>query len=270
MQDLNITEERRREHLERIRKFRLMDDLFMTVCFNQHIPSTQLVLRILLNREDLVVTSVSTQEGVDNFMKRSVRLDILATDSSGKKYDIEIQRADRGAGQKRARYHSSLLDTDSLAQGEAFDQLPDTYVIFITERDVLGRGLPLYRVERYVLDTGEPFDDGSHILYVNGSCQEDTDLGRLMHDFHCSRPEEMYYPELASRVKFFKENTEGVGNMCRLMEEAIDKAVQEAERQTEEKMVCRMLNAGEKPERISMFLEIPVEEVERMRASLPH
>ena len=45
-----------------------------------------------------------------NLLKRSVRLDVLATDSASIKYNIEIQRSDKGAGQKRARYNSSMLD----------------------------------------------------------------------------------------------------------------------------------------------------------------
>lgn len=73
---------------------------------------------------------------------------VLATDSTGRKYDIEVQRADKGAGRKRARYNSSMLDVNTLHKNTDFDELPETYVIFITENDVLGRGLPVYCVER--------------------------------------------------------------------------------------------------------------------------
>ena len=52
----------------------------------------------------------------------------------GKRYNIEIQRADRGAGAKRARYYSSLLDANLLDAGAKYEKLPETYVIFITEQ----------------------------------------------------------------------------------------------------------------------------------------
>ena len=91
-----------------------------------------------------------TQVFVENLVNCSVRLDILATDSVGTKYNIEIQRSDKGAGRKRARYNSSMLDANLLQKGEDFSELPETYVIFITENDVMGKGLPLYPVERYI------------------------------------------------------------------------------------------------------------------------
>ena len=138
-----------------------------------------------------------TQVFVENLVNCSVRLDILATDSVGTKYNIEIQRSDKGAGRKRARYNSSMLDANLLQKGEDFSELPETYVIFITENDVMGKGLPLYPVERYISVTGERFEDGAHILYVNGAYRGDSPIGRLMHDFGCVDPSDMYYDVLA-------------------------------------------------------------------------
>ena len=44
-------------------------------------------------------------------------------------------------------------------------------------------------------------------------------LGRLMHDFFCSDPNDMYSDVLAERVRFFKEDEKGVAAMCKVMEE---------------------------------------------------
>ena len=55
--------------------------------------------------------------------------------------------------------------------------MPETYVIFITDRDLLKRDQPLYRVERAVLGEHRLFEDLSHIIYVNGRVQDDTPLG---------------------------------------------------------------------------------------------
>ena len=71
-----------------------------------------------------------------------MRLDIYATDSDNKKYNIEIQRADKGAGAKRARYNSSLIDSNILPAGFEVENLAETYVIFITENDVIGKNKP--------------------------------------------------------------------------------------------------------------------------------
>lgn len=100
-----------------------------------------------------------------NMLGHSVRLDIHAVDSAEKKYNIEIQREDKGAGSKRARYNSSVMDANSLKSGADFDDLPETYVIFITENDVMGGSEPIYHVDRIVKETGKPFND-KRILFM--------------------------------------------------------------------------------------------------------
>lgn len=112
-----------------------------------------------------------------------------------------------------------MLDANALAPQEDVNFLPEIYVIFITEHDVIGKGEPIYRVERKILETDEFFDDGSHILYVNGAYRGDSDIGKLMHDFSCTDAKDMKYKILADRVRYFKEDEKGVATMCKAMEE---------------------------------------------------
>lgn len=214
------------EDLERPRRFHLMDDDFLTKCFEGDTVCIQLVLRIVLEIPDLEVTEVRTQVFVENLLNRSVRLDVVARDGENRVINVEIQRQDRGVGRKRARYNSSMMDANLLKKGEDFDQLPEVYVVFITEHDVFGKGRPLYRIDRY-FDTSECFDDGSHILYVNGAYRGETPLGKLMHDFSCTDPSDMYYDVLAERVRFFKESREGAIIMCKMMEDMRNESLRE-------------------------------------------
>ena len=103
-----LAERKHQEDLQRIRGFRLLDDDFLTRCFEGNTAFAELVLRIVLEMPDLKVIDVHTQVFVENLLNRSVRLDILATDSKGDRMNIEIQRADKGAGWKRARYNSAI------------------------------------------------------------------------------------------------------------------------------------------------------------------
>lgn len=157
-----------------------------------------------------------------------MRLDILAVDEADRVYNIEVQRNDKGAGVKRARYNSSLLDANVTEPGDEYEKLNETYVIFITEHDVLGDGHPIYHIDRTVIETGALFGDESHILYVNAQIKDDTALGQLMHDFSCTSAEEMHYQILADRVRYFKEDTEGVATMCKAMEDMRNQAAREA------------------------------------------
>ena len=84
---------------------------------------------------------------------------------------------------------------------------------------MIGKSLPIYHAERMILETGDRFDDEQHILYVNAQITDETELGRLMHDMWCIEAEDMHYSVLAERVRYFKEDEEGVATMCRAMEE---------------------------------------------------
>ena len=217
---------RKEIQLEILKKFRLMDDDFMAAVF-EDIPCTETLLQIILKRDDLTVKEVRPQYEIKNLGGRSVRLDIFALDKNGHAYNIEVQRKDGGAVAKRARYNSSLIDAHMTFPGDDYEALADTYVIFITEHDVLKAGRPIYHIDRNIEETGEKFNDGSHIIYVNSLIQDETELGKLMHDFYCTNPNEMYYKTLADRVRYFKESEKGVNNMCELMKELRDEGYNE-------------------------------------------
>lgn len=257
MEKIKTAEQRHEEMLQRIRGFRLLDDDFMTKCFEENKEATELVLRIVLEKIDIRVEKVITQYNMKNIKGRSLRLDIYATDSSGKRYNIEIQRAEKGAGAKRARYNSSLIDSDILPSGVEVDNLPETYVIFITETDVIGRNKPIYHIDRYVREADEFFNDGSHIIYVNAAFKDDSELGKLMHDFSCTNPEDMNYPVLADTARYYKEDKEGIFTMCKAMEEMI----------TDEKkeIALRLIETGKLSlDEIAKCSDLSLEEVKKL------
>lgn len=107
---------------------------------------------------------------------RNITLDVDAMDENGEEIDIEVQGNSEGAHVRRARYHSSMVDSRMLKEGQAFRELKDSYVIFIYKHDKFRKGLPLYHVERYVGETSEQFRDGSHIIYVNGNYKGNDEI----------------------------------------------------------------------------------------------
>lgn len=155
-----------------------------------------------------MITQVTAQQALYNVMGRSLKLDILADDALGRKVNIEVQNLASGTAPVRARFHSSLLDANLLEKGQHFHDLPTTYIIFITKTDVFGYGLPVYTVERQICESGKAFNDKEIILYVNGACMDDTQLGRIMHDFQCNSPNEMKCQTIADKVQNIKETKE--------------------------------------------------------------
>ena len=263
--------------LARIQAMRLMDDDFMTVVFDGDNEITEFLLRILLNRDDLHVKKVTTQKEKRNLFGRSVRLDILAEDTKGKVYNVEVQRADEGAPPKRVRYNQAMLDSHSLKKKADFTELPETYIIFITENDYYGLGQPFYKIKKTVEVTSTesmylPFDDGCNIIYVNGSYRGNDALGKLMHDFCTPNADEMNYSELAEKVRYHKQETEGVRTMCRIVEEyGKEREAEGLKRGTLQTSIANaknFLQEGDSPEKIARCCSLPLEQVLALKEEL--
>ena len=143
---------------------------------------------------------------------------------------------------------------DTLKKGEKFSKLPESYVIFITDKDVLGEGEQLYQIERVIRKSGSLFRDGSHIFYFNTARQDDNALGKLAKDFKEANPKEIQSDVLSRRVSSLKEgklDREGEKKMNVLLEKYRKKAVEEGIEKGMEKgqnrlalLVGRLLEAG--------------------------
>ena len=207
-----------KKYLELIEQFRLIDDTFFDICFDGSTACMQLLLRIFFARDDIIVKEVITQRSAHNLYGRSARFDVIAVDSTGKIYNVEIQRADEGANPKRVRFNHSLIDSREINKGTKYKDFPEVWVIFITENDIFGREFPMYHIDHIVRELNQPFDDAAHTMYVNGAYRGTDALGLLMQDFFCHVPARMHYPELAERADFFKHKKEGVNTMCKIMQ----------------------------------------------------
>lgn len=172
-----------------IDRLTLFDDDLMSRVFDKNIEATELVLRIILGRK-IKVISVDGQDELKSHEigGRNITLDVHALVGNGEKIDIEIQGNPEGANIRRARYHSSVIDSRMLREGQNFKELRDSCVIFIYRHDKFRKGLPLYHIDRYISETKEVFDDGSHIIYVNGNYRGQDEIGQLMKDFHQTDP----------------------------------------------------------------------------------
>ena len=209
--------------------------------------AAQVFLRVILEDDKIKVRNVRIQSFIQNIYGHSSQLDILAQDSEGRYFNVEVQRSDEGAPARRARFYSSILDTHFLQPGKLYEELPDTYVIFITENDVLHDNLPLYNIRRRIDENAKCFEDGSRIIYVNSQRRDNTALGKLMQDLYCTEPKNLHYHEFAERMEFLKYSKEGEEKMTDVIEEyaarkaealakeAVKEAAKEAAKKAEER-----------------------------------
>ena len=212
----------------------LFDDDLMSKVFDRNIEAAELLLKIVLERDDIKVKSVKGQVELKSAYPggRNIRLDIVAVDDKGVQFDVEVQRNTKGSHIKRARYHQSMIDSRLLRKKQEFKSIKDTYVIFICQHDKFKANKPIYHVDKTVRETGEAFDDGAHIIYVNGKYRGKDDFGKLAHDFNCKKADNIYFKPLADGVRHFKETEEGRDAMCESFTKLADKVADERAEQT--------------------------------------
>ena len=249
-----------------VKNLTLMSDIFMRNVFKQK-ECLEYVLQVIMEKPDLSVTDQVIQKDYKNLQGRSAIMDCVARDSNGKQFDVEIQQDNEGASPKRARYHSGLMDMNILNPGQDFDELPESYVIFITRDDVLGYGLPAYHIDRQIKELDKEFQDEAHIIYVNSRKQEDTALGRLMHDLHCKSADEMHSPVLAKRMNELKETQKGVELMCKEMEKIYSEGLESGEKRGELKAkketVLSLAEMGLPVETIAKAVNLSVSDIQK-------
>ena len=227
---MDITNEEITEHeanLQAIAEYRMIDDTFLSAVFDGRIEETELLLRIILEREDIIVESVKAQFFFSNLYGHEVRIDIVARDRTGKVYSVEVQRDMAEASVRRARFNGAMVDVSLLKKGQKYKELPDRYTIFITEEDMFHKGFPVYHAENTVKELkNAPLEDGGHIIYVNGQYRNtDTPIGRLMHDFYCTNPDDMLNPLFRDRVSYLKKTEGGQKEMDMILERRINEDI---------------------------------------------
>ena len=98
---------------------------------------------------------------------KSIRLDVYFEDGDTV-YDIEIQKADKGNLPKRTRMYSSMMDANMLDKGLEYEELKDSYVIFICMFDPFEKGLARYTFRSICEEAeGLPLGDGRCIMFLN-------------------------------------------------------------------------------------------------------
>ena len=249
-----------------IKNFTLMSDIFMRNVFKKR-ECLEYVLQVIMEKQDLHVIDQIIQKDYKNLQGRSAVMDCVARDSTGKQFDVEIQQDNEGASPKRARYHSGLMDMNTLNPGQDFEELPESYVIFITRDDILGYGLPIYHIDRQIKELEEAFQDEAHIIYVNSRKQDDTELGRLMHDLHCKKADEMHSPILAKRMYELKETQKGVELMCHEMEKIYSEGMESGEKRGELKAkketALSMAEEGMNIQKIARLVKVSEKDVQK-------
>ncbi len=122
-----------------------------------------------------------------------VRLDVYVEDDAGASYNIEMQ-VSYDSTELRARYYHSQMDMELLLSGHDYDELPDTYVIFICDYDPLQQGKFVYNIESKCKELPEyEYKDGVHTIFLStkGKNRDDVspEIVKFLEYVHADLPD---------------------------------------------------------------------------------
>ncbi len=215
-----------RKGAEEILKQNLFSDTLASIAL-EDIGACRHVVRTILGRDDIEIISVKGQYRLLNITSKDTILDAYAQDSTGRKINIEIQRRDTVDHARRIRYYGSMIDKSILDKGAYYDELPDVYIIYISETDLLGVGEAVYPVTKTLGKSGIPYDDGNYVVFVNAAVDDGSDAAKLMKYFETADPDDMSQGPLSERMHYLKCEKGGNDEMCKAAENLYNKGIEQ-------------------------------------------
>jgi len=239
----------------------IFDNFFMRVVLENK-EVCQYVLGKLLKKPDITVIECKTEYQVSKLFGKDSRLDVLATDSTGKIFNIEIQKAKEESHELRTRYYHSAVDSEILRKGNEYSELPPVYVIYISKNDIWGKGSAVYTVEKLLKyhDKTDNYDDKQYTLYVNAEVKDtaEQEISALMEYFKTCKPDDSSQGALSEYVHYLKTDEKGTDIMYDEFEKEFKEDVQK--RTKAEDIVKIMLDFKVSFERALKTLGIPQED----------
>lgn len=210
----------------KVRDMRPIDDVFFEMLANSK-EVCQEMLRVILEDDKLVVIDSITQSSERNLYGRSVRLDALCELSNGTRVNIEVQRSNNDDHLRRARFNASSITIKESNPSTKFEDIPDLYIVYISEFDFLNGGRTIYHIDKVLRETKTVVDDGLHEIFVNTVIDDKTNIAELMSCFLKKEVNNPKFPALSAEVRRLKETERGVESMCEIMKKYEQLAVNE-------------------------------------------
>lgn len=115
---------------------------------------------------------------------RGIRLDVYAKDAANTRYNVEMQALSVAALGKRSRYYHSQIDMEMLKSGSNYDELPDSYVIFICDFDPFKRKRYRYTFENRCLEEGRVnLFDRSQTIFLSTMGENKQEVSKELVNF---------------------------------------------------------------------------------------
>ena len=203
--------------LQGVEKLTLLNDTFMKIALND-IEACQYVIRILMDDPAIEIVEVRSQYRISKLVSKDAVLEILAEDTQGRVYNLEIQRKTTLDHARRTRRYNAMVDAEYLEKGKEYNEMPEVYVIYISETDIWKTQMTESPVEKYLKGQMTEYDDGQHTIYINAAINDGSPKAALMQYFKTCDPDDMSQGALSRRVRYLKREKGGIEEMCEYSE----------------------------------------------------
>lgn len=252
-------------------QFNLSDfDLFLAVMKVK--KAYEDVLSIILDEPDLKLKEVKVEQVILNKSgQRAIRLDAWALDMRSRQFDMEMQNdSDSDDVRKRSRFYQGMIDTPVLKSGKEtrYKNLPSTIIIFITQKDIFGKGLAKYTFSEQCEEVQDlPLGDGTKKIFLNMESKEGRpeliSLLQYMKDTTLSNSEIIVKDErileLDRIVKEVKQSEEWEAVKMNILEIGIEQGIEKGIEQTQTEIIRNMLKNGLSSEKIAELTQISLD-----------
>lgn len=222
-----------------VAQFNLMDDTFCSVVLEDKAACEYLLTALF--KKPIKVIKNKTQYSIRNIENHSIVLDALVEDEEHNIFDVEIQAEDEKNCERRMRYYNAAIDWSYLAKGKKYTELPELYMIFLSNFDPFDGNKNHYEIKQYV-DSGIPYCDGIHRLYFNTAVKDDTELSKLLQYLRKSDAGITDFGALSQAVNYYKIKNEGVDSMCKAVENYAEELALERAVKTVKNLVDNGIN----------------------------
>ena len=253
--------------VKRFEDLTLQDDfMFCKVMQNEGLCKT--LIEMILSDTIGKITYISVQHNLKNYEQvKSVRFDVLVQTENGKFYDIEMQVSNEKNIPKRMRFYQAAIDISFLDKGNFYNDLNDSFIIFICLFDVIGKNRPVYTFENICLeDKNISLQDGTKKVIINAEAFDDTkdkELKGFLEYLNTGKAKSEFTRRIEEMIQTIKEN-EQARQEYRLMStfemDARYKGIYENKRETAKLMKMEKLDMS----LIKKITGLPEAEIEKL------
>ena len=145
------------------------DYMFKLIMSIKHICLN--LLQEILHMEIRDIHYLETEKSMDaRYQGKGIRMDVYVRDDAATVYNIEMQTTKGRDGElpRRARYYQGMIDMDLLGKGVYYDDLRQTYIIFICTFDLFGLDERIYTFRNRCVEQPEiELGDGTTKIFLN-------------------------------------------------------------------------------------------------------